>query len=126
MSRVTLIAVVEGQSELAFFKALLAEHLALRGVDLHIPVIGRGAAKGGFKFRSFDEVCAELGGFLADRRSPWVTTFFDYYGLPTGARLGWDFVPAAKASGAQALEIRLREGVEARAGHLAERFIPYI
>jgi len=44
MERVTLFAVVEGQSESGFFKPFLAEHLALRGIDLHVPVIGRGSA----------------------------------------------------------------------------------
>jgi len=71
MERVTLFAVVEGQSESGFFRPFLAEHLALRGIDLHVPVIGKGGAKGGM-LRSFDQVCAELGNFLADRRRPWV------------------------------------------------------
>jgi len=127
MERVTLFAVVEGQSESGFFKPFLAEHLALRGIDLHVPVIGRGGAKGGMLFRSFGQVCAELGDFLADRRRPWVTTFFDYYGLPSGGRLGWDFVPTAKArGGVTAIEDRLREGVREAAPLLAERFIPYV
>lgn len=126
MERVTLFAVVEGQSESGFFRPLLAEHLALRGIDLHVPVIGKGGAKGGM-LRSFAQICAELGNFLADRRRPWVTTFFDYYGLPTGAGRGWDFVPAAKAQGGvAAIETRLRDGVRDAAGALAERFIPYV
>lgn len=127
MERVTLFAVVEGQSESGFFKPFLAEYLALRGIDLHVPVIGRGSAKGGMKFRSFAQVCEELGDFLADRRRPWVTTFFDYYGLPSGGRLGWDFVPAAKAQGGvAAIEGRLRDGVREVAPALAGRFIPYV
>ena len=127
MDRVTLFAVVEGQSESGFFKPFLAEHLALRGIDLHVPVIGKGSAKGGMLFRSFGQVCAELGDFLADRRRPWVTTFFDYYGLPTGARLGWDFVPTAKArGGVTEIEDRLREGVRQATPQLAGRFIPYV
>ena len=129
MQRVTLFAVVEGQSESGFFKPFLAEHLALRGIDLHVAVIGKGSAKGGM-FRSFVQVCAELGNFLADRRRPWVTTFFDYYGLPTGEGRGWDFVPAAKARGsvaaAAAIENRLRDGVRDAAPQAVERFIPYI
>ncbi len=126
MERVTLFAVVEGQSESGFFKPFLAEHLALRGIDLHVPVIGKGRAKGGM-LRSFVQVCAELGDFLADRRRPWVTTFFDFYGLPTGEGRGWDFVPAAKAKGGvAAIEDRLRDGVREAAPQLAERFIPYV
>lgn len=127
MERVTLFVVAEGHSESGFFKPLLAEHLALRGIDLHVPVIGRGRAKGGMKFRSFVQVCEEIGDFLADRRRPVVTTFFDYYGLPTGGRLGWDFVPTAKArGGVKAIEDRLRDGVREAAGEQVERFIPYV
>lgn len=126
MERVTLFAVVEGQSESGFFRPFLAEHLALRGIDLHVPVIGKGGAKGGM-LRSFDQVCAELGNFLADRRRPWVTTFFDYYGLPTGAGRGWDFVPITKArGGVAAIEDQLRDGVRKAAEQRAERFIPYV
>lgn len=126
MERVTLFAVVEGQSESGFFKPFLAEHLALRGIDLHVPVIGKGGAKGGM-LRSFVQVCAELGDFLADRRRPWVTTFFDYYGLPTGEGRGWGFVPTAKKrGGVAAIEDRLRDGVREVAPQLAGRFIPYV
>jgi len=127
MSRVTLIVVVEGQSESGFLKPFLAEHLALRGIDLHVPVIGSGSAKGGMKFRSFTQVCDELHDFLADRRQPYVTTFLDYYGLPTGTRLGWDFIGPTKAShGVAGIEARLADGVRSAAGRLAERFIPYV
>lgn len=127
MQRVTLFAVVEGQSELAFLREMLAAHLAVRGIDLHLPVIGKGNAKGGLKFRTFAQVCDELRGFLSDRRRPWVTTFFDYYGLPTGARAGWQWVPEAKTKGGvEAIESHLELGVRGSAGHLGERFIPYI
>ena len=127
MDRVTLFAVVEGHSESGFFKPFLAEHLARQGIDLHVPVIGKGAANGGMKFRSFAQVCEELGHFLADRRRPWVTTYFDYYGLPTGERLGWGFVQSAKSQGGvMAIEENMRKGVGEAAGQMAERFIPYI
>lgn len=125
--RVTLFAIVEGQSESGFLKPFLAEHLADRGVDLHVPVIGSGSGKGGMKFRSFNQVCEELSDFLADRRKPWVTTFLDYYGLPTGTRLGWDFVPTTKAArGVEGIEDRLLTGVRAIDGRSAGRFLPYI
>lgn len=127
MQRVTLFVVVEGYSEAGFFNPFLGAHLGARGIDLHVPVIGKGAAKGGMMFRSFAAVCDELRNFLADRRRPFVTTFFDYYGLPAGQRLGWDFVPTAKAArGVEGIEERLRAGVTAAAGAAAERFIPYV
>ena len=127
MARVTLFLVVEGFSEAGFFIPFLAEHLATLGIDLHVPVIGKGSAKGGMKFRAFDNMCQELARFLADRRRPYVSTFFDYYGLPSGQRLGWDFVPTTKATrGVDGIETRLREGVVKAAGADAERFVPYI
>ncbi|MBZ5712479.1 DUF4276 family protein [Nannocystis pusilla] len=127
MQRLTLIVVVEGQSENGFFKRLLGEHLGLLDIDLHIPIIGTGKGKGELKFRSFAQVCEELHDFLADRRRPYVTTFFDYYGLPTGSRLGWDFVPPAKSrGGVDAIEAALHKGVRNVAGALGDRFIPYV
>lgn len=127
MQRVTLFVVVEGHSESGFFKPLLAAHLGALGIDLHVPILGRGSAKGGLKFRSFAQMCEELHDFLADRRRPYVTTFLDYYGLPTGGRLGWDFVPTAKSrGGVEAIESVLRDEVRKVAGSLAERFIPYV
>lgn len=90
-------------------------------------MIGKGNAKGGMMFRSFSEVCRELGNFLADRRRPIVTTFFDYYGFPETTRLGWDFVaPTKSQSGALGLEARLHEGVLAASPDAGDRFIPYV
>ncbi|MCB9567334.1 MAG: DUF4276 family protein [Myxococcales bacterium] len=126
MQRVTLFIVVEGYSESGFFGPFLAEHLGTLGIDLHVPVIGKGKAKGGM-LRSFSEVCRELGYFLADRRRPVVTTFFDYYGFPEATRLGWDFVAEAKSkSGVEGLEARLRESVLAASPDADDRFIPYV
>ncbi|MBK8265500.1 MAG: DUF4276 family protein [Nannocystis sp.] len=127
MQRTTLFLVAEGQTENGFLTRLLAEHLGLRGIDLHVPVIGAGPRKGGMKFRSFDDVCKEISRFLADRRTPWVTTFFDYYGLPTGAQGGWNFVNDEKIRrGVDGLEARLAEGVRSVAGEASARFCPYI
>lgn len=128
MQRVTLYTIVEGHSEAGFFKPLLGPHLGARGIDLHAKIIGKGSAKGGLKFRTFAQVCEEIHDFLADRRRPYVTTFLDYYGLPIGGgRFGWDFVPTAKArGGVEAIENVLRDEVRKVAGHLAERFIPYV
>ncbi|MBL8971748.1 MAG: DUF4276 family protein [Myxococcales bacterium] len=127
MPRVTLFLVVEGFSEEGFFAPFLAPYLGARGIDLHVPVIGKGAGKGGMKFRSFAAVCEELSRFLADRRRPFVSTFLDYYGLPSGQRLGWDFVPGTKSTrGVDGIEAALADGVRQAAGAAAERFIPYI
>lgn len=126
MQRVTLFLVVEGQSESGFLKPLLAAHLGARGIDLYPKVIGKGNAKGGMG-RPFADVCRELGNFLADRRQPVVTTFFDYYGLPKNARQGWDFVAGAKVrGGAEAIESHFRESVLATSPAASARFIPYL
>jgi hypothetical protein len=127
MPRVTLFVVAEGQTESGFLKPLLAEHLGHREIDLHVSVIGKGSHKGGMAGRSFDDVCKEISGFLAGGRSPWVTTFFDYYGLPTGAQRGWSFVSDEKSRrGVVGLEARLADGVRSVAGTASERFCPYI
>lgn len=126
MARVTLFLVVEGFSEAGFFAPFLAPYLGSRGIDLHVPVIGKGSAKGGM-YRSFDATCTELARFLADRRRPFVSTFFDYYGLPSGQHRGWEFVPTIKSTrGVDGIEAALAEGVSRITSAAAGRFIPYI
>jgi hypothetical protein len=54
------LVVVEGQCEFGFFKTMLADLCTVRGIDLHLRVIGKGNSKGGLKFRTFAQVCEEM------------------------------------------------------------------
>jgi len=102
MPRSTVICVVEGQTENAVLQRLVAPHLGQRGIDLHVPivVVGRGRGRGGVKYLRAGDLCDQLRRWLRDRRRPWVTTLFDYYGFPDSASRGWDFVAGKKAEAA--------------------------
>lgn len=132
MDRTTVFAVVEGYSENAFLSRLLAPHLGERGVDFSVKIVGEGSSKGGMKFRTFEQTCAEVARLLHDRRKPYVTTFLDYYGLPTSPNKGWGFVESAKHQGshggAEEIEKQFASAVGVVVGRsdFAERFIPYL
>jgi hypothetical protein len=97
MPRVTLFAIVEGQTENAVLTRLLSAHLGSLGIDLHCPIVKFGGGRGGVKWLRCEELCDQIRRHLKDRRQPYVTTFFDYYGLPRGEKAGWAFVERAKA-----------------------------
>jgi hypothetical protein len=80
------------------------------------------------KYRHFSQLCAEMRDYLQDRRQPFVTTFFDYYGLPLEAHFGWDFVTDAKRrGGVEAIERALAAGVASAVDdRQLARFIPYV
>jgi hypothetical protein len=94
-----VICVVEGQTENAVLDRLVAPYLGQRGVDFHVPIVtvGRGRGRGGVKHLRADDLYDQLRRFLRDRRRPWVTTLFDYYGFPDSASRGWEFVAGPKA-----------------------------
>lgn len=132
MDRTTVFAVVEGYSENGFLTNLIASHLGTLGVDFSAKIVGEGNSRGGMKFRSFEQTCVEIARLLENRRRPHVTTFFDYYGLPTSTSKGWEFVVPAKLKGAhqaaEAIEKRFASKVEEILGRsdFAQRFIPYL
>jgi hypothetical protein len=136
MARVTVFAIVEGQTENAVLTRLLGSHLGAKGIDLHCPIVRLGTGRGGTKWLKCDDLCDQIQRFLKDRRQPYVTTFFDYYALPTGEKAGWAFVEKAKAetnfrgldATAEAIERELNRLAIANLDlpNLGKRFIPYI
>jgi hypothetical protein len=129
-----LYVIAEGYSENGFLNRLLGAHLGALGLALHVPIIGKATSKGGLKFRSFDQVCQEVVQFLRSRQAPYVTTFFDFYGLPTSHSSGWQFVADAKkrhvapSSAAAELENHFLEHVTSMVNRadVAARFHPYV
>ena len=97
MPRITLFAIVEGQTDNAVLTKLLGPHLGARGIDLHCPIVKLGGGRGGVKWLKCEDLCDQIQRFLKDRRQPYVTTFFDYYALPKGEKAGWGFVERAQA-----------------------------
>lgn len=132
MDRTTVFAVVEGYSENGFLTGLIASHLGELGVDFSAKIVGEGSSRGGMSCRTFGQICSEIARLLRDRRKPHVTTFFDYYGLPTSSNGGWEFVKPAKSRGAhrgaEDIENRFADAVGGIIGRndCAGRFIPYL
>src|SRR5271165_4450886 len=78
MSRV--LAVVEGQTEQAFVRDMLAPSLAARGVYLSARVVGRPGHKGGDC--RYERVRRDVLVLLRQEFDTVVTTMFDFYALP--------------------------------------------
>lgn len=136
MPRVTVFAIVEGQTENAVLTRLLGSHLGAMEIDLHCPIVRLGSGRGGTRGLRCDEFCDQIQRFLKDRRQPFVTSFFDYYALPHGTRSGWEFVEQAKADvsfrGLQMTTQSIENELHRRTvtgldlPNIAGRFIPYI
>ena len=77
---VRIIALVEGQTEETFVRQLLAPDFGARGVALTATTYGRPRTHGGVP--SWGSAQRELLRLLKEDRSRYVTTMFDYYGLP--------------------------------------------
>lgn len=81
--------------------------------------------------RTFQQTCREICLLLKDPRQPVVTTFFDFYGLPSNSAKGWEFVSIAKANSVelavQSIEEAFSTEVRTQLGGKipSERFLPY-
>jgi hypothetical protein len=123
MSRV--LALVEGQTEQAFVKQVLAPELSARGVFLTAALIGKPGRKGGI--RPYEIVRGDILRLLKQDRQQFCTTMLDYYGLPAGwpGKAGGRGSPSSLA---EHIEQAMRDDVAAAMGEgfAPTRFIPYI
>lgn len=136
MSRTTVFCIVEGQTENAVLKKLIAPYLGARGVDFHVPIVRIGRGRGGVRFLEADELFDQIRRFLKDRRQPYVTTLFDYYAFPTSESKGWEFVAKLKGEasfrGAEVVVEMIENEIHARAvegidmPNITARLIPYV
>ncbi len=123
MRRVHVLA--EGQTEETFVRDVLAPWLGERGVMVSASRVttGRSAGrvhKGGLT--NYERTKRELMRFLAADEGRFVTTMFDYYGLPT------DFPrPGALTNGLTPHEVahRLEQALSADLGY-PTRLLPYV
>ena len=122
MARLNIV--VEGHTEETFARLVLSNHLAPRGVLVNQRRIitgrkGARAYRGGMT--SFARAERDIREWLAEDKSAWVTTMFDFYGLPVDFP-GQDAARNAVDSNAsiQILEKNLADAINDR------RFIPYI
>ena len=123
---VRVIALVEGQSEERFIRELLAPSLGKFGVGIVATTYGRPRTQGGVP--AWAKAERELVRLLKQDTGRYVTTMFDYYGLPGD----W---PGRKAAGRQpsyadrahTVEQALQDRISASlGGDHTRRLVPYI
>jgi hypothetical protein len=120
-----VLALVEGQTEERFAKAVLQPHLLARGVHLQPTILTTKRLKNGPDFKggiaSFAQVRRDLAQLLRDTNASLVTTMFDLYGLPAD----WPaHASAAGTRGAQRAET-LEAALQREMGN-PRRFRPFL
>jgi len=121
-----VLALVEGYTERAFVSEVLAPELGRLGIDLRARIVGKVGHKGGV--RRFESVRKDLCALLRQEPRSFVTTMFDYYGLPSD----WPGLAGAKGKpplmAARCVEEAMARDICAAMGDPFEkaRFIPYV
>ncbi len=124
MSRV--VAVVEGHTELAFVRDVLAPELGLQGVFLYASLVGMPGHKGGVG--KYQRAQRDILTVLKNDAGAFCTKMFDYYGMPDswpGRRQAAGEVHNRKAS---TVEDAIKADIVKRLGENfnPRRFVPYI
>jgi hypothetical protein len=123
---VWVLAFVEGPTEEKFVREIIAPELAGRGVFITATTPGRKRFHGGVQH--WARIRKELLRYLKEDKNRYVTTMFDYYGMPTDWP-GRDFDRgAASGQKATAVEGAMLDDIAAGMGKAFNRprFIPYI
>jgi hypothetical protein len=121
-----VLIIVEGPTEGAVVEQVLAPHFGGRGVSLHAKVVGKPGHKGGI--RSFESVRKEVLALMNQERRCFVSTFFDYYGLP----VNWPGITEAHGKPAQEkarlVETAMLQNLRSLLGEPdnLSRFLPYV
>lgn len=121
---VEVVAVVEGQTEQTFVRDVLAGHLILHGVTIWGVLSGRARKRGGVPPWSSarDDIIRTL------KEDRYVTTMFDFYGMPLdwpGRRDASSLPPARRGEAVEAL--MAADIAEAMGGkRQAHNFLPYV
>lgn len=124
MNRV--LALVEGPTEQIFVRDVLAPKLGGRGIGLTARIVGEPGHKGGV--RSWKKVQNELVRLLKEDRTRYLTTMFDYYGLPSD----WPDVRTAKTKPYRDAVTEIEGAIHADIQRVIgdalrpDRFIPHI
>lgn len=120
-----IIAVVEGQTEQAFVRDVLAPYFGLRGVSIAARLPGRHVRRGGS--HPWDSVRGDILRTLKERPGRVCTTMFDFYGLPNWpGRAAANSLPTIEKG--TCIETALLSDLATHAGDefLPELFIPYV
>ena len=120
------LAFVEGQTEEKFIKEIIAPVLVAKDIFIVATTPGRKRSQGGAQ--SWDPIRRELIRYLKEDRDRFVTTMFDYYGMPTN----W---PGRDAAGRKPFNLKAATIEDAMMDDLAkamgsafnrQHFIPYV
>lgn len=119
---VRVLAFVEGQTEEMFIKKIVAVALRDWSIEITATTPGRKRTVGGVQ--GWARTKRELLRFLKEDNERFVTTMFDYYGLPGD----WPGKVADSAAKAESVENMMLEEIsnEMAKDFQSERFIPYI
>jgi hypothetical protein len=124
MSRV--LAVVEGQTELAFVEHVLRPELEGQGVFVQATMVGKPGAKGGA--RCWSRVRGDILKVMKQDRDVYCTTMFDYYALPRDWPSRSESPQPQGEDAAISVEQGMRSDISAELGDSFDprRFLPYI
>ena len=124
MNRVLII--VEGSTERAVVEQVFAPHFGGHGIWLHAKVVGKPGHKGGI--RNFELVRKEVIALMNQEKHSFISTFFDYYGLPAS----WPGISKAQGKPAhekaRIIETAMLENVRSILSESdnLNRFLPYV
>ncbi|MGE5343633.1 MAG: DUF4276 family protein [Candidatus Omnitrophota bacterium] len=121
--------IVEGRTEQAFIRKVLAPYMGEKGIFFYPELIGNSGHKGGNV--RFDRALKDIGVFLKQRKDTFVSTMFDYFQIdknwPGRGKIkgGISLIAGQKA---EFLETAMAEKVieEFPIYNPKNRFIPYI
>lgn len=124
MSRI--IVIVEGQTEQDFVRDVLAPWLGARGVYLTARLVGKPGHKGGVG--EYQRGRTDILLLLKSDPNVYVTTFFDFYGMPDSWPGRSQAGLAAQSNKGQLVEQAIHNDISQTMGGSfnASRFIPYI
>ncbi len=124
MSRI--IAIVEGRTEQTFVREVLAPWLGARNVFVEALLVGRPGHKGGVG--SYPRAQRDILTTLTRDCSVFVTTMFDFYGMPTSWPGRRQAGGANHVSKPLIVESELSADIAARMGRNFDRrrFLPYV
>lgn len=124
MNRV--IAVVEGYAEQVFIRDVLAPWLGGHGVGLSARLVGKPGHKGGVG--QYSRTQRDVLALLKQESATFVTTMFDFYGMPDSWPGRKKAAKAAHARKALTVEQAILDDIAATLGGRFDkrRFLPYI
>lgn len=124
---IRILAFVEGQTEEKFIREVVSPSLAPRGIFLKATTPGRRRTQGGVQ--RWTRIKNELLRYIKEDTGRFVTTMFDYYGLPSD----WPGRDKARhdrriSTKAEAIEQAVHADVCSKLGKPSDgaRFLPYI